>query len=126
LLGGKIRTYARSRMGFKILSAVVVAAAIVVAAVVAGHSTSSEPSAADRRICTIGRDIAADYGVTDRFERSQQRVAALAARYADAASAPIAAALVSWANNIDGADPNLDLAYGTMSAFTDACAAAGL
>jgi hypothetical protein len=113
-------------MAFKILSAVVVAAAIVAAAVVAGRPTSSEPSAADRRICTVGRDIAADYGVTDPFDRSQERVVALASRYADAASAPIASALVNWSTNIKGADPNLDLVFATMRALTDACAAVGL
>jgi len=97
-----------------------------VVAAVAGHSTSFEPSAADRRTCALGRDIAADYGVTDTFERSQERVAALDARYGDAASPPIAAALADWTANIRRPDLNLDLAFQTMSAFTDECAAVGL
>jgi hypothetical protein len=112
-------------MGLKVFIVVIMGTAIVVAAVT-GNRTSFEPSSVDRRICAVGRDIAADYGVTDTFERSQERVGALESRYGSAASPTIAAALISWSTNVRGAEPDLDLAFATMTAFTDSCAEVGL
>jgi hypothetical protein len=112
-------------MGLKIFTVAIMATAIVIAAGT-GNSTSFEPSSVDRRTCALGRDIAADYGVTDTFPRSQERVSALEARYGEAAAPTIAAALGNWSTNITSADPNLDLAFATMTAFTDSCALVGL
>jgi hypothetical protein len=77
----------------------------------------------DQSVCSIARDIAGSFDVTDTFEQSRQRVADLYNGYGQAASPALQTALRDWVSGMTTGD--LTQAAHGLSRVNSVCTSEG-